>query len=233
MLKNRIEDTDPGEKASFLELTQTFVKEHKFVVFMALVLIAAIIVISVQSTVTPKYDAFIMYTGPTYAASQSIYGNVIDGASEILSNEENKVEVAFSTLVYVSPELADYYMQEGIEYNGAYNAESVQSFDYALAAGEYCIMIIDTTLYEDTKDLDVFVPLSEIGVSSDAAYDEYALKLKELGIYKLDGFCELNEDSVVVLRKKSFIQSLFANQKKTEARYNAQREYFIKLVEFN
>ena len=38
MFRNRIEDTDPGEKASFLELTQTFVKEHKFVVFMALVL---------------------------------------------------------------------------------------------------------------------------------------------------------------------------------------------------
>ena len=233
MFKNRIEDTDPGEKAGFSELVLTFIKEHKFVVFMAVVLVAAIIIISVQMSVTSKYDAFIMYTGPTYAASSSIYGNVIEGASEILSTDENEVDVAFSTLVYVSPELADYYMQEGIEYNGAYNAESVQSFDYALAAGEYCILIIDTTLYEDTKHLDVFVPLAELGIPTDAAHDEYALKLKELGIYKLDGFCELNEDSVVVLRKKSFIQSLFANKKKTEARYNAQREYFIKLVEFN
>ncbi len=226
-------DGDPGEKASFGELVITFIKEHKIVVFIVAFLLVAAVVLIVQSANKADYELYLMYCGPKYAASADIYGEIVDGAAEACKEGENVPQVAFSTIVYVSDELADYYMQEGIEYNGAYNAEALQNFDYALAAGEYCVMLLDRSLYDDTKHLDVFVPLSELGIAADAAYDGFALKLSSLPIYSKPGFSSLPDDTVLVLRKKSFIQNLFANKKKTNERYEAQCEFFKSIAQFN
>ena len=231
--KSKYQDGDPGEKASFSELTVTFIKEHKIAVFIVAFLLVAAVILTVQGIKKTDYEMYLMYCGPTYAASVDIYGNVVEEAGKACAEGDDVPVVAFSTIVYVPEELADYYMQEGIEYNGAYNAEALQNFDYALAAGEYCILLIDRSLYDDTKHLDVFVPLAELGISTDNSYDAYALKLAALPIYKKAGFSSLPEDTVLVLRKKSFIQSIFANKKKTNERYEAQCEYFKKLITYN
>lgn len=226
-------DNDPADKASFGELVITFLKEHRIAVFIVAFLLVAAIVLTFQGFNKADYEIFVMYCGPTYAASADIYGNLIQSASDACKVGDHSPQVAFSPIVYVPDELADYYISEGIEYNGAYNAEALQNFDYALAAGEYCILLLDRSLYDNTKHLDVFVPLSELGVSSDSAYDDYALKLSSLPIYATSGFSALPEDTVIVLRKKSFIQSIFANKAKINERYEAQCEYFKSLISYN
>ncbi len=226
-------DGDPGEKASFGELAVTFAKEHKIAVFIVAFLIIAAVILTVQGLNKTDYELYLMYCGPVYAASVDIYGNIVEGVAEACADGDDIPEVAFSTIVYVSDELADHYMKEGIEYNGAYNAEALQNFDYALAAGEYCIILLDRSLYDDTKHLDVFVPLAELDISADVAYDACALNFASLPIAGEPGFSSLPDDTVLVLRKKSFIQNLFANKKKTNERYEAQCEFFKKLVGYN
>ncbi len=226
-------DGDPGDKASFGELVLTFVKEHRIAVFIVAFLLVAAVILVCQALNKTDYELYLMYCGPAYAASVDIYGNIVEGAAKACADGDELPQVAFSTIVYVPDELAEYYMKEGIEYNGAYNAEALQNFDYALAAGEYCVMLLDKSLYDDTKHLDVFVPLSELGISNDGAYDSCAVNLSSLAISEKPGYSSLPEDTVLVLRKKSFIQNLFANKKKTNERYEAQCEFFKKLVAYN
>ncbi len=229
-IKNNNNDSDPGEKATFRELVLTFIKEHKIACFIVAFLVIAAVILTVQSLKKTEYEMYLMYCGPTYAASADIYGSILEEAAEACAEGDDRPVVAFSTIVYVPDELAEYYQQEGIEYNGAYNAEALQNFDYALVAGEYCVLLLDRSLYEDTKDLGVFVPLSDLGIESEAAYDECALELSKLPIGSRPGFKALPADTVLVLREKSFIQSVFVNKKKTNERYETQREYFISLV---
>ena len=226
-------DGDPSDRASFGELVTTFVREHRIAVFIVAFLIVAAVILTVQGINKTEYELYLMYCGPTYAASADIYGNIIEATKKACADGDDYPEVAFSTIVYVSDELADYYQKEGIEYNGAYNAEALQNFDYALAAGEYCIMLLDRSLYDNTKDLDVFVPLSDLGISTDDAYDSCAFNLKSLSIASKPGYSSLPEDTVLVLRKKSFIQNLFANKKKIDQRYEAQCEFFKQLATSN
>ena len=221
---------DDGDKASFTELALTFVKEHRIAVFIVIFLVIAALILTVQGINKTDYEMYLMYCGPTYAASAGIYGNIVESASNACRDGDYTPEVAFSTIVYVSEELADYYMKEGIEYNGGYNSEALQNFDYALAAGEYCILLLDRSLYDDTKQLNVFVPLAELGMGSENAYDEYALELSRLPLGAEKGFDSLPEDTVLVLRKKSFIQSLFANKKQINERYDAQVDFFKALT---
>ena len=221
---------DDGEKASFVELVTTFVKEHRIAVFIVAFLLVAAVILTVQGLNKTDYEMYLMYCGPAYAASSAIYGNIVESAANACRDGDYAPEVAFSTIVYVSDELADYYIKEGIEYNGAYNAEALQNFDYALAAGEYCILLLDRSLYDDTKHLNVFVPLADLDIDTEYAYDEYALELSKLPLGDKKGFDSLPEDTVLVLRKKSFIQSLFANKKQIIERYEAQVDFFIALT---
>ncbi|MBQ7011786.1 MAG: hypothetical protein IJN63_08780 [Clostridia bacterium] len=230
LFKSEFYDSDPGEKASFGELFANFYCEHKILFFMIVFLVIAAVVLCVQSANKTDYEFYLMYCGPLYAATSDVFGNVVDSASSICSVGDAEVEVAFSPIVYVPPKLAEYYQQEGIEYNGAYNSEALQNFDYALAAGEYCVMLLDRSLYDDTKDLNVFVPLSDLGIVSDAAVDECALALSGIDLSKKEGFSSFPDDTVLVLRKMSFIQSIFINKKERNKVYEFQKECFISLV---
>ena len=91
-------------------------------------------------------------------------------------------------------------------------------------------MLLDRSLYDDTKDLNVFGPLSALGIVSDAAVDDYALALSGIGLSKMEGFSSFPDDTVLVMRKMSFIQSIFVNKNDRNAVYKFQKECFISLV---
>lgn len=224
---------DNNPKRSVKEAITTFCQEHKAICFMAVILAIIAIIATVQALTKPKYDVFIMYAGPTYAASADVYGGVTGTVSDICAKTDDKeIQVSFSTIIYVPPHLAEKYEDDGIYYNGAQNADAITNFNYALAAGDYNIIFIDKTLYETTKDLDVFVPLSELGISSDKAIDEFALALHGTELAARDGFSALPDDTVAVMRKYSFIQGILSNKKTNQKQYELQKEYFCMIAEY-
>ena len=106
-IKNNNNDSDPGEKATFRELVLTFIKEHKIACFIVAFLVVAAVILTVQSLKKTEYEMYLMYCGPTYAASADIYGKVIEEAAEACAEGDDRPVVAFSTIVYVPDELAD------------------------------------------------------------------------------------------------------------------------------
>lgn len=231
MEENRFEnpDQDPRNKRSLKEGICTFVTEHKILTFLSLFLVLAVIILLIQSFTKKEYDVFLLYAGPTYANQADLHNSMVSSVSDLCITSKDRVSI--SSIVWVPDRLVEKYSREDLYYNGASNAEALQSFHYALAAGDYSILLIDPELYQKSSDLDIFVSLDELGVGDAARIDAYALKLSDLSLYTKPGFSSLPEDTLLVLRKQSFIQTILTNQKKRAQLYSKQVEAFKLLVQ--
>lgn len=221
-------DEDPRNKRTRKEAVVTFVSEHKILTVLSVLLLIAVILLLIQSFTKPQYDVHLLYCGPTYANQAQIHSSLLSSAAERCSVSADAISI--SAIVWVPDHLIEQYKKQDLYYNGATNAEALQSFQSALVAGDYSILLIDPELYEHNSELDVFVPLDELSIGKEARLDDYALRLSALSLYDMPGFSELPEDTLLVLRKRSFIQSLLTNQKKRTAQYEKQCDAFRQLA---
>lgn len=204
-----------------------FWKNNKGKIILLVLAAAAIAVCLFQCAAKPDYDAYLLYAGPQYIDGES-YRKILLSVSSLCAaqaEDPSSFATAFDRITYVPRNLAEAYQESGTYYNGARNAEAEETFRYALAAGDYCILLLDPELYASVAETGVFVALPET-VDEDKRYDGYALRLSALPLYGQAGFSSLPEDTLLVLRDKSFLQSLLLNKAKRQRIYERQVAYF-------
>ncbi len=224
-MNERESTRDEGMKAFSLP---EFWKEHKLKILLAAFAVLALTVGLLQCASKPKYDLYLLYAGPQYIDG-STYRKILSSVSSLCAGEGTDPGIAFDRITYVPGRLAETYQQSGTYYNGARNAEAAETFRYTLAAGEYCILLLDRELYDSVSELGVFVRLPD-SVKEDLRYDDHALRLSALPLGQMDGFSSLPEDTLLVLRDQSFLQSLLANKEKRRQIYEKQVVYFDRLA---
>jgi len=209
------------------------------VVFVAIFLIIAI----GQMVDRTDYDAHMMYAGAAYLDRPTVEAliesvNMISGAKTAVNdnpadaNGDGVFSLDFNKLVYVSQEKSEEYIKQGLYYNAVENSNVKRQFDTLIVVGEYVILLLDPSLYEETVSLDIYAPWEEtIGYRPDGAYDDYGIQLSELPLYATGGFCKLPGDTVLCCRAKSYISNFNKNIQE-DSLYQAERALFKQLITY-
>lgn len=200
----------------------------------------AIVIVSQMVTRTP-YDAHVMYTGPLYFDRETAQ-SVVDSIKEVSAGAENAIDadytgdgelsVDLNTSVYVSPELALEYKEAGIYYDHVQNVSTQSDFANMLMIGEYVILLIDRSLYDETVGVGAFLTWEEtLGYTPEGAIDGYGIEISSLPIYEMNGFRQLPEDTVLCCRARSYVNK-FNSKVQNEGIYKAELALFAQLVEY-
>ncbi len=203
---------------------------HKKAVILSTIGVIMCLVCLVQCAKRTDYGVFIVYCGPGYIGG--------DATSLFLEKTEAKLgdaldedsEISFSKITYVPEKLIEYYIEEGIEFNGASNYDAVNEFNNILSLGTYPIMLITREMYDSINPEDFFVPLTELGISHEGAIDGYGILFSETELGKQIPNV-FYEDTVLVFEKFVFMQSVGIKAGENKERYEIQKEAFIRLCE--
>ena len=239
--KNRQPDTpDPGNAAPE-KAFENFWYHYKWptliIAFFALFFLIAI----AQMSAKPKYDAHLLYAGPTYLDGEvvaEILSSVEKAADQAYAIAENPADYSddgmlncdFNKIVYVPTLTAEEYKENDIYFNGVENLNARGQFDNLIMIGEYVVLLIDKSLYDETVGTGAYCKLSDIlGTVPENAYDECGILLADLPICVENGFRQLPDDTVVCCRGKSYVNN-FNKKVQEEALYEAQVELFRQIV---
>ena len=138
------------------------------IAFFALFFLIAIAQMSSKSA----YDAHLLYTGPTYLDGEvvaEILSSVEKAAVQSADLSENPADASgdgvltcdFNKLVYVPSMTAEEYKENDIYFNGAENLNARGQFDNLIMIGEYVILFIDRSLYDETVATGAFCKLAD------------------------------------------------------------------------
>ncbi|MBO5648310.1 MAG: hypothetical protein J6S76_00170 [Clostridia bacterium] len=189
------------------------------------------------------YDVHILYTGSAYLDGErvsDILNSVEQAAVQASPMTQNPVDysgdgtltIDFNKIVYVPEKTGENYKDSHIYFNGAENANARGQFDNLIMIGEYVILFIDRSLYDDTVGTGAFCKLSDVlDEVPENTYDECGILLSDLPIGAANGFRNLPEDTVVCCRTKSYINK-WNKKVQNEEQYAAQLELFRQIVQY-
>lgn len=196
-----------------------------------------------QMTGKPSYDAHILYTGPAYLDGETISDilSVMEEASHAAApvndnpadyTKDQKLNLDFNKIVYVSEALAKQYQEDGVYFNALTNQSSRGQFDNFIMVGEYVILLIDQSLYQETVDTGAFCSLEDVfGYMPENAYDTCGFFIGDLPIGNANGFRQLPRDTIICCRAKSYVNN-FNKKVQNEDQYAAQLALFRQLVAY-
>lgn len=225
----------------FLKWLDNYWYHNKVVIIIGAILLSFVIVMVAQLFQREKYDAMILYTGPHLPTSIETLD--IQSAFEDILKEDidgnGKKEVALNSLFLMTEEQLEdekYYTDaEGNRrfINSGEMVTTKQQFSTQIFVGEALICLLDPAWYDLAKKQDAFVPIAELTDKEfDCMYDDSALYLAEtpFGSYftALEAF---PKDTLICFRRISSASGL-KNEEKENKRYNANKEYFIDILEF-
>jgi hypothetical protein len=138
----------------------------------------------------------------------------------------------FNKIVYVPTLTAEEYKENDIYFNGAENLSARGQFDNLIMIGEYVILLLDKSLYDETVGTGAFCKLSDVlDTVPENAYDECGILLADLPICVENGFRQLPDDTVLCCRTKSYVNN-FNKKVQEEALYDAQVALFRQIVSY-
>ncbi|MCQ2431492.1 MAG: hypothetical protein MJ175_02685 [Clostridia bacterium] len=190
------------------------------------------------------WDAHILYTGPmlldresceaitesAQKASEAVNGGSTGNPADY--SGDGLITLDFNHYVYVPTSLAQEYKDNDIYFNGQDNLNERGNFTNAIMIGEYVILMIDRSLYEETVDSGAFLKWEDsLGYVPENAIDDYGILLADLPISVMNGFRNLPEDTVLCCRGRSYVNQI--NKKvQNEEQYQAQVALFRQLVTY-
>lgn len=203
-----------------------------------------ILVCTLQMCEKEKVDAYVMYAGPDIIEGEQMNNfrkalNVVlpedfngDGEKyvEVVSNyimSKQDIEAARKEAEKTDGGTGDFYI------DGAFMAQNKQKFENLIVAGEYSICFLSPYLYEEVKEANGFMPLSEMfDETPKGAFDEYSLLLSEtdFGSY-FPGVNELPRDTLLCIRRIGTLTSLL-NKGATERDYEKSMKLFRAIVNY-
>ena len=196
-----------------------------------------------QMGAKPKYDAHLLYVGPTYLDGEvvaDILASVDRAADQAYDITENPADYSgdgmlncdFNKIVYVPTMTAEEYKENDIYFNGVENLNARGQFDNLIMIGEYVVLMIEQSLYDETVTTGAFCKLSDLlGYVPENAYDECGILLADLPICAENGFRQLPDNTVVCCRGKSYVNNFNKNVQE-DALYDAQVELFRQIVSY-
>ena len=209
------------------------------IAFFALFFLIAI----AQMSSKPKYDAHLLYAGPTYLDGEVVaeilqsVEKAADQAYDITDNPadysgDGMLNCDFNKIVYVPTLTAEEYKENDIYFNGVENLSARGQFDNLIMIGEYVVLMIDKSLYDETVGTGAFCKLSDIlDTVPENAYDECGILLADLPICVENGFRQLPDDTVLCCRGKSYVNN-FNKRVQEDSLYEAQVELFRQIVAY-
>ena len=214
-----------------LKWIDNFWYHHKWKTLLTVFFGGVILFCTVHACSKPSYDAHIIYAGPVYYGEE-LYKEATAKLSGYLPsdfNEDGQKLVDFVNVLYVPEELAEEYMEQGVNFDPYQNEQSLSLFRTEIMNGQCLICLMDPEVYDKMSELNVFRPLAEIfdEVPENAA-DDYAFLAEDLPAFRRMGESVFPEDTVVCLRVKN--SAYGAVNSEWDRVYAFHEELFRKLV---
>ena len=203
--------TQVGVKSPFLSWLDNFWYHYKWQTLIALFLVFAILVCSVQMCKREDYDVFVMYAGAhdveRKSSSVSEYEKVVRHLTDICRDydEDGRVAPSFLSLFLPSnEEIEEINATEGYEVNTAVVADNAEIFRTNIVYSDYYLCLLSPSVYETYRvisGVEMFVPLaSYVGEREVEYYAADAVLLSSTAFGKQIGFESFPPDTLVCLR---------------------------------
>ena len=208
---------------TFKERLVNFWYHYKWHTVVALFLVVAILVCSLQFCAKKSYDVYVLYAGSKSIGRTTENGNPAEIATIGSSlkrvardfDGDGEVVINFTNYIYYSSEeLAEL----GADVDPSYVSGDKSSLEGALNYSEYYLCFISPAVYEAYNyvgGLDMFVSLEEYkSVEGLDFYNGNAIKLSSTDFYSLPGISGLPEDTLICIKSPSVLAAKSKEHKK-------------------
>jgi hypothetical protein len=235
----------PEIKSEAVEKISNFWYYCKWHTIVALFVIFVVAVCSLQMCTKGTVDAYIMYAGPSEVSRRHEGGDIPEynklmAALEAYVSDydgDGKTVISLSTLFALSDEeIAEVEREEGVEVNETLLKEDAATLKDRLYVGEYYVCLLSPSVYDTynaDEDVSLFCPVAEYADGAEGLlyYDEFSVVLSSTPLYKNSAAVReiLPADTVVVLRIKSAIASVFGGSENDE-RFERSEEIFKNIL---
>ncbi len=231
-------NAEVGVKSPLLAWLDNFWYHYKWHALIALFLIFAILVCSVQMCKKQDYDVFVMYAGvhdvERKSSSISEYEKVYEHLKEICRDYDGDGRATPSLLTLFLPsnkEIEELNAMDGYEVNTAVVADNAEIFRTNIVYSDYYICLVSPSVYETYRvisDVEMFVPLaSYVGEREVEYYAEDAVLLSSTAFGAQAGFENFPSDTLICLRILTELQGKKqANVEKYERAEDMMRNLF-------
>lgn len=203
---------------SFKDKAANFWYHYKWHSIIALILVFAIIICSLQFCKKEEYDIHILYAGPYVIGKTASDGNEAEVVKVISSLErvakdfdsDNSLNVNFTNYLYMSSEEIE---ESGKDVDYSFLNNDKKSLEGTFEFSEYYLCFISLSVYEmynnAGEDGSLFVSLDEFSayVTEDAYYANNAIKLSKTSFYNMPGINALPEDTLICIKTPSVLAS--------------------------
>ena len=220
------------------EKIQNFWYHYKWHSIVALFLVIAIVVCSLQFCGRQKYDAHILYAG-----SKNIGRTASDGdVAEIVTVKSDLKTIAedFDKNGKIDVNFTNYYFlgkneQSAEEVNDALLASDSKALSGVLEHSEYYLLFISPAVYEQyhkAGENDLFIDLTSYASYNQSAeyYAHNAIRLSSLPISELPGFSIFPEDTLICIRYPSIVGG---KSKEHKQHFENAKEMLINILELD
>ena len=203
--------TDVGVKSPFLVWLDNFWYHYKWQTLIALFLIFAILVCSIQMCNKEDYDLFVMYAGAhdveRRSSSVTEYEKVLRHLEGVCGDYDGDGAVSVSFLPLFLPsntEIEELNAMEGYEVNTAVVADNAEIFRTNIVYSDYYVCLLSPsvyTTYHSISGVTMFVPLEPyVGTAEVTYYAADAVLLSSTPFGAQMGFERFPEDTLICLR---------------------------------
>ena len=220
---NNSEQAPVKEQKSFKAWLENYFYHYKWHTIIALVIVFAIVICSVQMCNKTSYDLHIMYAGSvdiSRGAKEgdiSEYQKLLSGIKPYASDADGDgtVNINLQSLFMPSTEeIEEIQKTEGYEANLALIAQNNELFKQNIQYGDYYVCLLSEHLFRkhtEGESIVRFAPIAPYaeGISSVMYAGEYGIYLSSLPIYEKPGFNLLGEDTVLCIRRVDYISGSF------------------------
>ncbi len=237
--EEKIEADDIKVTTTFTKKLENFWYHYKWHTSAALFVAVVAVIIIVQLASRTKYDVYIMYAGDHYfdtseTGGSSPYRETVSGLKRVSGDFDGNGEISVS--------FSNLYVPIGEENSGindaALKSQDSETLNDRLTGGEYYVIFISPELYdiyvEDYTEM-LFVPLASYEKEG-VQYEYYngsdnAIYLRSTEFYNVPGIKGLPDDTLVVLRTKGALDSVFS-KKQTERNFARSEEVIRSILAY-
>ncbi len=227
---------------------ENFWYHYKWHSIVAVFVIVAIVVVSLQMCTRTEYDVYIVYAGDheikkTVSGTNSPYAEAVKSLTRVAEDfdGDGEVNVNFLNLFVVNEEEREALLAgtTNMEINETLVKEDTETLETNIAYGDHYIFFLSERLfreYEEEFDGAIFTSLESYG--NEGRTYEYltegktGIYLHSLEIGDLPTLADLPEDTVVCMRALSPVSSVFG-KKQNEENFERSEEVMRNILAFD
>ncbi len=201
---------------TFKEKISNLWYHYKWHSIVAVFLIIAILVCSLQLCSKESYDIYILYAGSKQIGKSSADSDVPEIVTVMTTlksvtddyDGNGEKNIGFQSYYYLSNEEAS---KLGDNVNYTLLNQDKKTLEAVIEHSEYYLLFISPAVYEQYKGEDgrMFSYLTEFKAQNPNAeyYNDCAIKLSSLGFYSLPGVANLPEDTLICIKAPNLLAS--------------------------